>query len=265
MLAPETVLERAYEAGKVTKEVLDGVLALGRVYEWLSDEDCMACIERAKEGFTRLLGEKSAKVMVASNAFAACIESEDERIEFRRLWEMVKVSVPDEKVTDDVANNLEIDLAEKRGQFEESKVFMLAAWEGYRRVLGEGHKKTFQSLGNLGNLTSNMGDDEEALDYYQQALRGQEKGLGKTHPDNLKAVYNMAITYIKLKDFTKAEEMYRHALAGYENSLGKDAEAAEECAGNLASAVSASKQKASIQKVLDLYPHLNEYDWDDET
>ena len=41
---------------------------------------------------------------------------------------------------------------EEEGQFEESKVFYLAALEGSRRVLREEHKITFASLNNLGVL-----------------------------------------------------------------------------------------------------------------
>ena len=64
----QKVLEKAYEAGKVSEEeVLDGVLALGRAYMWMDEYyDCGACLKGMKEGFARLLSEDSAKAVEAA-------------------------------------------------------------------------------------------------------------------------------------------------------------------------------------------------------
>ena len=116
----------------------------------------------------------------------------------------------------------------------EVKVFYLAAFEGRRRVLGEEHKGTLDSLNNMGTVIHQMEDYEGALVYYQQALKVQEKVLGKTHPKTLDTM-NMASVHMEgLKDFAKAEKMYRLAPDGHEKSLGKEHEATKLCAMNLA-------------------------------
>ena len=45
----------------------------------------------------------------------------------RALWERVKVSLPDEAVTYQVANSLGIEL-EKKSKYEDAKVFKLAVF-----------------------------------------------------------------------------------------------------------------------------------------
>ena len=161
----------------------------------------------------RLLGENSAKAFMV----ATQIPSEEEAIaEYRRLWEMAKVSLPDEAVTYDVANQLGARLQEK-GKHEEAKALYLAALEGKRRVLAEEHRETLNSLNYMGLVLSAMEDYGGALDYHQQTLSVQEKVLGKTRPYTLITIEGMACAYqVGLKEFIKAEEMYRLTLDGRE-------------------------------------------------
>ena len=193
-------MEKAYEAGEVTEEeLLDGFLALGRAYEWMEhwdenvDWESYKYFERAKEGFIRLLGENSAKAL---NAAYYLVEGSDDEVieEYRRLWEMAKVSLPDETVTFQIASDLGFELRQK-GEFEDAKMFYLAALEGRRRVLGEDHAKTLAALSNAGTILHLVKDYEGALDYHQQALRGRVKVSGKAHPDTLLTILNIAYIY----------------------------------------------------------------------
>ena len=196
-------------------------------------DDCKACYERAKEGFKRLLGGDSAKGVGASFSGTSQIQSAEERIaEYRRFWEMAKVSLPDDAVTYNVANEVGIQLYEK-GKYEETKVFYLTALEGGRRVHGEEHKSTLDSLSNMGTVLDLMKDYAGALDYFEQALRGSERVLGKTHPDTLMTLECMADLNKDVRDFTKAEELYRLALDCNEKLLGKHHEYTKKCARNL--------------------------------
>ena len=93
--------------------------------EW---DECCACYKRAKEGFVRVLGEGSAKALDAAYRVANQTLHFDEKImEFKRLWEMANVSLPDEAVTFDIASQLGFEFNENKGQYEEAKVFDFAA------------------------------------------------------------------------------------------------------------------------------------------
>ena len=255
------LLEQAHEVGEgvTEEEVLDGVYTLGRANNRMRERDhLLYCYERVKEGFMRLLGEDSAKrVAVTKNLLNQTTRCDGRIAEFRALWERMKVSLPDEAVSNDVANQLG-DKLRKKGQFEETKVLWLAALEGRRRVLGAEDKDTLASLNNMGNVLKEMEDYEGALGYYHQALRVKEKVLGKTHPATLATMHNMASTYqVGLKDFTKVEEMYRLALDGKEKSLGKDHEGTKMCARNLAIlSFQGAPSKENLRWLITKYPHL---------
>ena len=93
-------------------------------------DEVKARFKIVQEGFVRVLGEDSAKVVTASSFVATQIPFDEEIAECRRLWEMAKDSLPDEAITYDVANNLGIRLG-KQGKFEEAKVYKLAALKGH--------------------------------------------------------------------------------------------------------------------------------------
>ena len=98
-------------------------------------------------------GENSAKAINAAYSAATQIQSDDEMIaECRRLREMAKVSLPDEAVTLDTADQLGYELDEE-GNYEEAKVFYLAALGRRRRVLGEKTHSLPQFVDELGDLS----------------------------------------------------------------------------------------------------------------
>ena len=66
---------------------------------WMQEwDECHACFERAKEEFVRLLGEDSAKAVNAVFKVAGQLPSGEE-MSGVRIWEMAKVSLPEEAVT----------------------------------------------------------------------------------------------------------------------------------------------------------------------
>ena len=179
-----------------------------------------SCYKRARKGFVHLLGEDSAKAVAVAYYIAGtkCGNSDH----YRPLWEMAKVSLPDETITFDIGNQLGGTLIQE-GKYEKAKAVLLAAAE-WRRLLGEEHKKTLIALMNTGSLLSGTGENEGALECYQQAHRGEERLFGKAHPQSLGTILNLGSAYKELKNFKKAEEMYRFALDDFEKSLGKDHE-----------------------------------------
>ena len=192
----------------------------------------------------------------------------------------MKLSLPDEAVTYDVADQLGVELR-KKGKQEEAMVIYLAALEGRRRVREEEHKDTISTLNNMGAVLDAIKDYEGALDYYQQALRVLEKVVGKTHPDTLMTIMNMAITYgdglgdqvdtlstvLNMAiaygngrgDRVKEEEMKRLALDGKEKSLGMGNESAKNCARNLSILfLQGAPSKEKLRELVKQYPHLSE-------
>ena len=100
------VLEKANEAGGTKEKVLDGVLALGMAYNQMRGVECRPCFKRAKEGFVWLLGENCAKAVNAALVVASQTSVDGRMVEYRRLWEIARISLPDEAVTFDIASSL---------------------------------------------------------------------------------------------------------------------------------------------------------------
>ena len=221
--------------------------------------------ETAKQGFKRLLGEGSAKYVEAAYRVAlrhGCPSKDDEKIaDLKALWAMAETALPYEGITYFIATDLGIAFDEK-GEHEEAKVYYLAALEGRRRVLGEDHKDTLDTVNNLGVLSYDMGDYEGALAYYEEALKGEEKILGRAHPARIGTLMNMAIVYDDgMKDYDRGESLYRQALEGYEKSLGKEHEHTKDCVKNLARLYAIISSQANKVKALVLqYPFLLEDD-----
>ena len=157
-----------HEAGKVSEEeAFDRIMALGKAkLKMKTGEKSKTCFQRAKEGFVRLLGEASAKAVDAACIVAnQTLRANEKIVEFKRLGEMVKLSLPrlDKAITYSVANSLG-EQWRLKGKYQEAKVILLAV-KGSRRVLGEEHAHTLASLNNMGILTDNMEDYEGARNY----------------------------------------------------------------------------------------------------
>ncbi|KIJ50221.1 hypothetical protein M422DRAFT_129869, partial [Sphaerobolus stellatus SS14] len=69
------------------------------------------------------------------------------------------------------------------------------------------------TVGNLGQLYSNLGQLEEAQRMYEWPLAGKEKALGPNHTETLITVDNLGQLYSKLGQLEEAERMYERALA----------------------------------------------------
>ena len=261
----QRALQKAWGAEEVAEEeVLDGALKLGEAYGCMKDwENCRMCYWRAKQGFVCLLGEDSAKAIDAAYHVTTQILEPDAIVELKRLWEIAKVSLPNETITYTVAHDLGSYLNDE-DKYEESKKYFFAALEGRRRVLGDEHKLTLDSLNCMGGITHILKDFDASTGYYNEAFRGYEKVLGKTHPETLMTIFNMGNIYAGgLKDFVKAEEMYRLALDGFEKSLGKGADLTKNCARNLALLfLREIRSKEKLGDLVQAYPHLVSMDED---
>jgi tetratricopeptide (TPR) repeat protein len=76
-------------------------------------------------------------------------------------------------------------LLRKQGKYDEAMPYYVEALETRRRVLGDEHPNTLNSIGNMGNLLYMQGKYEEAMPYYVEALETSRRVLGDEHSSTL--------------------------------------------------------------------------------
>ena len=89
------------------------------------------------------------------------------------------------------------------GQLEEARPLLEEALQAQRETLGDRHRSTLISIGNMGQLLQAMGKLEEAMPLYEEALQGKRETLGDRHPSTLTSISNMGDL---LKNMGKLEE-----------------------------------------------------------
>jgi hypothetical protein len=63
---------------------------------------------------------------------------------------------------------------------------------GYRRLLGDDHPDTLNSMNSLAVARRDLGDLPGARDLHKQALAARRRVLGDDHPDTLNSMNNLA-------------------------------------------------------------------------
>ena len=94
----------------------------------------------------------------------------------------------------------------------EAEKYYKKALEAQERVLGAEHPNTLVSVGNMGVLLSEMGN-EEAEKYYKRALEAQERVLGVEHPNTLLSVVNTGKLFSEMGNNEEAEVL-QESLGG---------------------------------------------------
>ena len=70
--------------------------------------------------------------------------------------------------------------------------------ESQKRVLGEEHPDTLQSMLSLAESYSNLGQDQEAMHLGKQTLELRKRVFGDENPDTLQTMHKLALSYSKL-------------------------------------------------------------------
>jgi hypothetical protein len=109
-----------------------------------------------------------------------------------------------------------------RGQHRQALTLEEQALAGYRRVLGEDHPDTLESMNNLAVTRRNLGDLQGARSLHEQALAGYRRVLGEDHPDTLQSMNNLAVTLGDLGDLQDARALQEQTLAARGQVLGED-------------------------------------------
>jgi len=97
------------------------------------------------------------------------------------------------------------------GKYDEAEGHLVESSAIYRRVLGNEHPSTLNSIGNMGNLLSDQGKYDEAEVYYTEALEGFRRVLGNEHPYTLYSINALAELY-DAWDKPEEAQKYREML-----------------------------------------------------
>ena len=107
-----------------------------------------------------------------------------------------------------------------QGKLDGAEPLFLGALAVRRRVLGNEHSSTLNSINNLANLLSDQGKLGEAEPLYLEALAACRRTLGNEHPVTLASIVNLACLLGTQGKLVEAERLFREALAAYRRTLG---------------------------------------------
>ena len=79
-----------------------------------------------------------------------------------------------------------------RGQYRQAQTLLEQSLAGRRRVLGQDHPNTLQSMNNLAVARRNLGNLQGARDLHEQTLAARRRVLGDDHPNTLLSMNNLA-------------------------------------------------------------------------
>jgi len=91
-----------------------------------------------------------------------------------------------------------------------------------RRVLGEEHQDTLQSISNMGFLLLSQGKLAEAEPYVRNALEGRRRILGEDHPDTITSISNLGVLLRSQGKLADSEPFIRETLEKSRRVLGQD-------------------------------------------
>jgi serine/threonine protein kinase/tetratricopeptide (TPR) repeat protein len=95
------------------------------------------------------------------------------------------------------------------GRFDRAEALLKAALETRRRVLGDEHPDTLESMNGLAGLYFNQGRYAEAEPLFRSAYEMRRRVLGEEHRDTLKSMNNLAGLHTVLGRYAEAERLYK--------------------------------------------------------
>jgi tetratricopeptide (TPR) repeat protein len=92
----------------------------------------------------------------------------------------------------------------------------------YRRVAGEHHPATLDTVNNLAYAYESAGQLDRAIPLFEQALTDSRRVLGDDHPNTLGSVNNLAYAYESAGQLDRAIPLFEQALTDRRRVLGDD-------------------------------------------
>ncbi|QYS94110.1 Violaceus kinesin [Trichoderma simmonsii] len=108
-----------------------------------------------------------------------------------------------------------------RGRWREKEAVDQKALELRRKVLGERHPYTLESIASLAAAYHYQGQHEKAKACYQKAMELRRQTLGEKHPDTLRAMTLLGQVYQSHGQYKEAEALYKKALPLQREVLGE--------------------------------------------
>jgi tetratricopeptide (TPR) repeat protein len=109
-----------------------------------------------------------------------------------------------------------------RGEYRQALPHHKRALTGRRRLLGDDHPDTLESMNDMAEVLRELGELQSALKLHEQALAGRRRALGDNHPRTLHSLNNVAETLRELGDLEGALKLQEQALAGRRQALGEE-------------------------------------------
>lgn len=119
-------------------------------------------------------------------------------------------------------DQLEAQIADRRGDHEIARAANERALAGYERELGPDHVVAANPLGGLARAALLQGDFEAALAYHQRALALRTAALGPDHPEVASTHSNIGNLYGTFGRYAEALEHHRRGLSLLEAARGPD-------------------------------------------
>ncbi|KAL6902625.1 P-loop containing nucleoside triphosphate hydrolase protein [Trichoderma evansii] len=108
-----------------------------------------------------------------------------------------------------------------RGRWREKELVDQRALELRRRVLGERHPHTLESIASLAAAYHYQGKHEKAKACYKETVKLRRQTLGEKHPDTLRAMTLLGQVYQSHGQYKEAEALYKKALEFQREILGE--------------------------------------------
>jgi tetratricopeptide (TPR) repeat protein len=109
-----------------------------------------------------------------------------------------------------------------QGRYKEAEPLLINLQESRRRVLGEEHPDTLESIADLGLLYEHQGRYNEAEPLFVKVLEIRRRVLGEEHPDTLKSKAHLGMLYSMQGRYKEAEPLLVKALEIQRRALGEE-------------------------------------------
>jgi len=121
-----------------------------------------------------------------------------------------------------------------QGRYEEAGPLLEETLNTQRRLLGDGHKFTLQSMYGLVRVYTAQTRYKDAQSLLDEALEAGRHRLREGHPAILRFVNALAVLCMKQEKYKEAEGLFNEALQGRQQELGEDHPETLESKNNLA-------------------------------